>query len=205
MRRFLLPFIAGLAAVLLGPAASANELIAEVQARLQDSAVLRGKFEQHKSVAGFRQPLRSSGDFVLSRGLGLLWETRQPFAATLVLTGKRLSSQQGSASLSLDSVQEPALAATNQLLFAMLSGDVGKLSDSFAVAGELDGQTDWQLRLTPQEPGMARVFKQIELKGAQYVFEVSLDERNGDNTRIRFSELSTLPAPSIEEQRRLAD
>ena len=36
-----------------------------VRARLAKPAVLRGQFEQQKQLQGFRNPLKSSGDFLL--------------------------------------------------------------------------------------------------------------------------------------------
>ena len=42
-----------------------------VRARLAKPAVLRGQFEQQKQLQGFRNPLKSSGDFLLLRDRGI--------------------------------------------------------------------------------------------------------------------------------------
>src|SRR5262245_58062566 len=47
---------------------------------LAPGQILRGRFEQQRFLQGFQAPLKSSGTFVLSPGLGLIWKTEQPFA-----------------------------------------------------------------------------------------------------------------------------
>ena len=37
---------------------------------VQDAPVVRGQFTQLKTVQGFKQPLKSSGDFVVAKGGG---------------------------------------------------------------------------------------------------------------------------------------
>ena len=76
-RRELLKLLpAGLAAA--GAAARAQtapELLAEVGRRLENPAVLRGEFEQTKTIKGFKRPLVSRGSFVMAAGKGVLWVT----------------------------------------------------------------------------------------------------------------------------------
>ena len=66
-------------------ASSAQVLLAQVRQRVQDAPVVRGQFTQLKTVQGFKQPLKSSGDFVVARGKGIAWQVRQPFASTLIV------------------------------------------------------------------------------------------------------------------------
>lgn len=61
----------------------AQELLAQVRQRVQDAPVVRGEFEQLKTVKGFKQPLRSSGDFIVARGKGIVWHVLKPFESTL--------------------------------------------------------------------------------------------------------------------------
>lgn len=194
-----------LACVLLCTTASASELLAGVRARLADPPVLRGQFEQKKTVAGFKKPLSSRGDFLLSRGKGLLWDTRSPFASTLTLTRKSLSAEQktGGAAYHLDASREPALAAVNEFLFALLSGDVNTLATRFRVEGELVGADGWRLTLTPTDAGLARVFRGIRLEGDRFVRQVQLEETGGDSSLIQFMQLAQTPPPSDTEMERL--
>ncbi len=83
-RAFLTLLPAGLAVV--GGAARAQaapDLLAEVRPPPgKHPAVLRGEFEQTKTIKGFKRPLVSKGSFVMAAGKGVLWVTAQPFAST---------------------------------------------------------------------------------------------------------------------------
>ena len=61
-----------------------------VRARLAKPALLRGEFAQEKQLHGFRNPLKSSGDFLLLRDRGIAWNTRAPFASSTRLTRRKL-------------------------------------------------------------------------------------------------------------------
>jgi hypothetical protein len=82
MKRRVLLLALGCAAI----ASEAADLQAEVLKRLDASPVLQGEFEQSKSLKGFKNPLVSKGEFLLARSQGIVWETKQPFASTLVIT-----------------------------------------------------------------------------------------------------------------------
>lgn len=194
-----------LACVLGCATAGASELVAGVRARLAEAPVLRGEFEQKKTVAGFKKPLVSRGGFLLWREKGVLWDTRTPFPSTLTLTRTSLSAQQGTggAAYTLDASREPALAAMNELLFALLSGDVATLATRFRVEGELVGKEGWRLVLTPTEAGLSRIFRRIQLEGDRYVRQVQLEESRGDSSVIQFSNLAQTPPPSDTEAQRL--
>jgi hypothetical protein len=187
--------------------AHAADLVKDVRARLVDAPLVRGQFEQKKTVSGFNKPLVSKGDFLLARDQGVLWNTRTPFASTLTLTRKSLSARQasGGAAYHLDSTKEPALAAVNELLFALLAGDVGTLQKRFKVEGELVGDKGWKLDLTPTDAGLARVFKSIHLEGDGYVRQVRLDETRGDVSVIAFEQLAQTPPPDATEAKRLGE
>jgi outer membrane lipoprotein-sorting protein len=200
------PFVM-LAALLLSWSAHAADLVKDVRARLVDAPRVRGQFKQEKTVAGFKKPLVSRGDFLLARDQGVLWNTRSPFASTLTLTRKSLSAEQGTggAAYRLDSTKEPALAAVNELLFALLAGDVASLQKRFKVEGELVGAAGWKLELTPTDAGLARIFKHVHLEGDGYVRQVRLDETRGDTSLITFDALTQQPPPDAAEAKRLGE
>jgi hypothetical protein len=196
-----------LACVLVCASAGATGLVEGVRTRLADAPLLRGEFEQRKTVTGFKKPLVSHGDFLLAREKGVLWDTRRPFPSTLTLTRKSLSAQQGAsggAGYHLDATREPALAAMNELLFALLSGDVATLATRFHIEGELLEKDGWRLVLTPTDAGLSRVFRRIQLEGDRFVRQVQLEETRGDSSVILFSHLAQSPSPNDAEAKRLA-
>jgi hypothetical protein len=206
MRRrglLLLAATAPLAGVRVALAADAIE---RVRARLDVAPLLRGQFVQTRRLSGFRNPLRSAGEFVLVRSRGLLWATREPFASTLVVTPERIESRdaQGRRIQVLDARSEPALRTVNTLLLATLAADLAPLRARFAVEAEAIGDAGWRLTLTPTDPAVAAQYTRIALAGARFVASVRLDERNGDSTEIAFDGVHAGAALSATEDALLA-
>jgi hypothetical protein len=200
MKRRVLLLVLGCAAV----AAQGADLQAEVLKRLDASPVLQGEFEQSKSLKGFKNPLVSKGEFLLARSQGIVWETKQPFASTLVITRERLLARRadGSVATQMDASREPALRLVNELMFALLAGDLGVLAQRFKVEGELQGAQGWKLQLTPTDALLAGQFAGITLEGDRHVKAVRLAERNGDTTQIRFGAVRSATALSPEAAKR---
>ncbi|WP_454831026.1 outer membrane lipoprotein carrier protein LolA [Pseudoxanthomonas wuyuanensis] len=191
--------ITGLLALALAfgaAAVRAADDLALVQQRVAQVPVLRGDFQQQKQVAGFSKPLRSQGRFVLSREHGVLWSTLKPFASEVVLTRDRILSRQrdGSTRVELDGRQQPALRAVNEMMFALMSGDVAALAPRFSSTVEALPEQGWRLTLTPQPGPLARSFKRIRLQGDRYVRQVEIEEANGDRSLLEFTAISESPA-----------
>ena len=183
-------------ALLAWPACADDAALAAVESRIGKVAVLRGGFAQEKQVAGFRNPLRSQGRFVLARERGVLWTTEKPFPSEVVLTGQRILSRQpdGSLRIELDGRQQPALAAANAMLLALVAGDVRALSAHFDIAAEALPEARWRMRLTPRRATLSRAFTSITVSGDRYVRQVEIVEAGGDRTRLQFNALSETPA-----------
>ena len=117
---------------LAAPDADFARLIHE---RLKTSPVLKGEFEQSKTLKGFRNPLVSKGEFLVARGQGVWWHTQQPFESTLVVTKTRLFTRNadGSAGNLMDAQAEPGLQQVNELIFSLLSADLDVLADKFTI------------------------------------------------------------------------
>lgn len=201
-RRHLLLAVPGLAPCLV----AASDTLDAVRARLADVLVLRGNFIQIKRLAGFRNPLQSSGQFVLARDRGVLWFTRQPFVSTLVVTPERLEmlDAQGQRLSRIESRDEPALRSINQLLLATLAADLAPLRTLFAIDAELVGSLGWRLALRAEDTLLARQLARVTLAGERHVHSVLIEERNGDRIEIAFSGWSSAATPSAAEQALLA-
>ncbi|KFL37847.1 hypothetical protein N788_01380 [Arenimonas donghaensis DSM 18148 = HO3-R19] len=181
---------------------SAADVAAGVRERLEQPTVLRGRFEQEKQVQGFKNPLRSSGDFLLLREHGIAWDTTAPFASNAVLTRQRMATRlpDGSEQVLIDAAEGPAASATASLLMALVAGDLDVLAERFDIRETLHGSAAWELHLVPKEAALQRVFSGLRLAGDRHVREVLIEEAGGDRTRVRLLDLaSDPPAPSDAE------
>ena len=77
-------FCCALGAAVLGAGAAepVPAVVREIRQRMADDAVLRGSFEQRKSIKGFRNPLVSRGEFIVARQRGVVWRTVEPFGSS---------------------------------------------------------------------------------------------------------------------------
>jgi outer membrane lipoprotein-sorting protein len=189
----------------VAPAAAPPDAAALVPQRLQLSPVLKGEFEQSKTLKGFRNPLVSRGEFLVARGQGVWWHTRQPFESTLVVTKTRLFTRaaDGTADNVMDAGAEPGLRQVNELVFSLLSADLDALSDKFTVVAQPVGAAGWTMTLTPRDPNLAKFLVRATLAGDRFVQSVRIEEARGDSTQIRFSKQAPSSALTADEAARL--
>ena len=186
--------VLAVAGVVAMPATAADTL-AQVREQVAQVPVLRGEFAQEKQVAGFKNPLRSNGRFLLARDKGVLWTTTAPFPSEIVITQDRILSRQrdGSRRVEVDGKQQPGLRSVNAMMFALMSGDMKALTSTFDVKEE-PAAGGWKMTLVPRSRQLAQAFTSVRLSGDRYVREVELREANGDLTHLRFSGMSEAPA-----------
>ena len=168
------------------PPAAAHELLAQVRQRVYNAPVVRGGFEQLKSVKGFKQPLRSSGDFIVARGKGIVWHVQQPFESVLVVKPDSLQSRgsDGKVTMQMRAQDEPVLRTVNAMLFAVMPANLAELAQHFEVTGQVNSKS-WTLHLVPRDPTLAQWLSAVDLQGNQFVQEVKLQEVRGDASMIR--------------------
>lgn len=165
-----------------------SDLLASINQVIERPDVLRGNFEQTKTLAGFKKPLVSKGTFVIDRTRGVQWITTTPFASTLVVTRERLTTWgEGGSKQQLDTKREPGLRAVNDLIMGMLSGDLKVLAARFDTKGAMKPSQSWSLSLTPKEAGLAGFIKVIDIDGGRHVDLVRMVEPSGDVSVIRFT------------------
>lgn len=195
-------FLLAAGAFALPARAAEAALLREVRQRLTGEPVVRGAFEQRKTVKGFRNPLVSGGDFVVSRQRGVLWRTLEPFASTLVVTRDRVLARgaDGSVARRLSANEEPAVRAISETLFGVMAADLPLLAQRFQVDGELAGREGWRLALQPRDAGMARWVARVELEGDRFLRAVRLHEAGGDTTQIRLARHATDTALRADEE-----
>jgi len=182
-------FAATPAASASASASPAGDSLKLVHDRLKTTPVLKGEFEQTKTLKGFRNALVSTGEFLVARGQGVWWHTRQPFESTLVVTRTKLFTRNpdGSTSNLMDAQAEPGVRQVNELVFSLLAADIDVLADKFTVAVQPVGAAGWTATLTPRDPAIAKFLARATLAGERNVQSVRIEEARGDTTQIRFS------------------
>ncbi|MBV8272761.1 MAG: outer membrane lipoprotein carrier protein LolA [Cupriavidus sp.] len=202
-RRVALHAMIALGAMTVLPA-HAEDLSAAVIARLSDAPVIHGQFEQTRRLAGFSNPLVSRGDFVLARGRGVVWTTREPLASSLLVTPEKLvvRGADGKVQQQMQADAQPAMRMVGESMIAVLRGDLRSLGTRFNVTGKLVGKSGWTLTLTPTDAGVRRAFVRIDLAGDRFVRDVRLEEASGDSTVVRMIDPAGADRLSPSEEQR---
>jgi len=165
--------------------------IAKIQSMLAKPAVMCGRFDQSKQLAGIKKPLASNGRFCVVAGKGVLWRTLKPFPNTLRLTRDEIVHFQGErVAMRLDAKQEPTVRMINSVLFSLLSGELSQLETLFEVDGSVDAAS-WKVALKARQPALAKAIGAIALDGGAYVKNIQINEASGDRTAIVFSDIKT--------------
>ncbi|HDX9011923.1 outer membrane lipoprotein carrier protein LolA [Aeromonas dhakensis] len=202
MSRLMGPLLAGLILLLTWPLQAAPLSRAEVQQLLALSQAKEARFEQEKQVAGLSQPLKASGELLLVRDLGLWWQQQKPFPLTLVLTPTRMVQQMAGQPATV--IDNPQLLEFSQMLLALFGSDEATLSRYFSIDFH-STEDGWQLVLVPTLAPLDKVFASLTLSGQGQLDQLLIADKQGDSTRIRFSDWRERPLPlTPEEQARFA-
>ncbi|HEA3132799.1 TPA: outer membrane lipoprotein carrier protein LolA [Aeromonas hydrophila] len=202
MSRLTRPLLAGLLLLLTWPLQAAPLSRAEVQQLLALSQAKQARFEQEKQVAGLSQPLKASGELLLVRDLGLWWQQQKPFPLTLVLTPTRMVQQMAGQPATV--IDNPQLLEFSQMLLALFGSDEATLSRYFSIDFH-STEAGWQLVLVPTLVPLDKVFASLTLSGQGQLDQLLIADKQGDSTRIRFTDWRDRAMPlTPEEQARFA-
>lgn len=148
-------------------------------------AILRGRFRQTKHVALLREPLISTGTFLIAPPDRVRWEVTTPEALVIEVTDGRLRAGPPG---KLEEVRHVPVAALAEI-GGVLAGDPRALRTRFQVRR---GERPGAFVLVPEDAALKRVIDKIELSldaGTGAPRRVVLFEQGGDSSEIEFLEV----------------
>ena len=177
------------------------EAFNETCAALAGHPLVKGNFEQEKILGRLNRSLKSSGNFIIAEGQGMVWETLQPFPSTLVL-GKDYFAQSrrpGGEANVISAAGNETFVHFAEIISAVFSGNSQGLLGNFEVfySGSPSG---WELGLLPKDKTFAAFAQKITMKGDAAVKSILINEQNGDSTRYIMSNQSYPPELSTQEK-----
>ena len=176
----------------------------ELQAQFSQQSVIRAEFRQTRQIKGLTQPLRSSGEILISREKGLWWQQKTPFVLTLLLDEQRMVQQVADQRPQVITAQSnPQMFQFNHLLRSLFQADRSVLEANFTLTFRDRQHGEWTVLLQPKTSPLDKVFNAITLEGKDYLNQIVLDDRQGDRTEIVFSDQRATPATlTNDEQQR---
>ncbi len=187
-------------ALMATPVALDNPALTAVTERMQQSPVIRARFEQEKIIKALRRPLRSSGRFLFARDHGLHWHTLQPFDSQLVITGKgMLQKENGETTLDINVEERPVVHSFTKVFLALFAGNKETLGKTFDLYMIQEGD-HWWLGLKPKQRLLKKVMDHIKLKGSAHLEEIHFVETGGNETVMKLSAITVDPPKLTEEE-----
>ena len=161
--------------------------------RLAEHAVVQGSFEQEKTLSKLDRSLKSSGNFIIAAGLGMVWDTVKPFPSTLTL-GKNylIQSRPGGQKTVLSAQGNETFLRMAEVISAVFSGNSQGLLDNFKVYYS-GSSAAWELGLSPLNSAIGSFAEKIIMKGGDAIRSITIYEQSGDTVRYIFSN-HTYPA-----------
>lgn len=173
-----------------------------LQQRFTSQPVVRAHFVQERQIKDMPQPLRSSGEMIIARDHGLLWQQNAPFPMTLMLNDSQMVQViNGQAPQVITAQTNPQMFQFNHLLRALFQADRKVLEQNFKLDFTDNGHNVWQLVLTPLTTPLDKIFATITLNGGDYLDAIQLNDKQGDKTIITFSQHRLTPAALTDDER----
>jgi outer membrane lipoprotein-sorting protein len=164
-----------------GPAFAAWDLQQLMDSLAQNKAG-RATFVETKRIAMLDRPVESSGELLYTAPDRLEKRTLQPRPESMIVQGDELVIDRAGRKYRVQLEAQPQLAAFIDSIRGTLAGDRRALERSYRLKLEGDEST-WTLQLTPLEPRMLAVIKQIRISGTlDQVKRVEITQADGDSS-----------------------
>jgi len=155
--------------------------------RLAEHPVVRGNFEQEKTLNRLNRSLKSSGNFIIAAGLGMVWDTVKPFPSTLAL-GKNyiIQSRPGGQRTVLSAQGNETFLRMAEVISAVFSGNSQGLIDNFIIYYSSNAAA-WELGLSPRDTAIGAFAEKIIMKGDTVIKSIFIYEQNNDTVQYLLS------------------
>ena len=144
------------------------------------------EFTQSKTIKVLSRPLLSTGNLLLIKDKGVIWQTLSPIKGTTVITSsdfKQLDQNDMPSSFN-NAMNGQASKTLSNIFLGLLSGDLERLQQHFTISGNCK-QNDWQLTFMAADKQVSEFLQKIILTGqSNKILKVELFEANQDYSEI---------------------
>ena len=164
------------------PLQSANmDAFIRTCARLAEHQFVTGNFEQERRLNRLGRSLISSGNFIIARDMGMVWDTLSPFPSSLTLGKDHIIQSRPGGQRSLISAQgNETFLSIAEIISTIFSGNSQSLLDNFQVFF-YSSPNDWELGLIPRSNVLLGFMEKITMRGSSAIRFIEIHEQNGDS------------------------
>ena len=158
--------------------------------RMAEHPFMKGQFDQEKILNRLGRSLKSSGNFIIADGLGMVWDTAKPFPSTLVL-GKDylIQSRPGGQKTVMSAQGNETFLRMAEVISTVFAGRSKGLLDNFEVyftSTNTPSANSWEIGLSPIDKAIGSFAEKIIMKGDMVIRSIQINEQNGDTVKYIF-------------------
>ena len=170
----------------LGPGTEASFLA--TCRRISSRPFVRGTFEQEKFISSLNRSLKSSGNFIIAAGFGMVWDTVRPFPSTLVL-GKDyiIQSRPGGQRNVISAHGNETFIRLADVISTVFTGNARGLIDNFEVYYR-ERNASWEMALIPLDRAINAFASTIMMTGDTIIRSIHITEQNNDTIKYILSD-----------------
>ena len=144
---------------------------------LENPQNLSTSFKQTRRIAGIKMPIVSTGNFSLEIGKQIVWETIQPFYSKVVISeeGFRVQDELYSAG---------PMRQLSSVLLQLHSGKIDQ--EKFKHECKMQDDKKYHFKASPKDSNLSKVFKEIEIIGANQPEVINYIDSRDDKTQVEF-------------------
>lgn len=159
--------------------------LAQQTAVIPANGLLTANFTQQRHLTGIAKTLTSTGRIILWNGKGLIWDTKTPFANTLLVTAKGLYQIEDGKKTALITGQNNDQAMFNTIA-KVLSGNIAAGVPGFEAVSLPTSASNTQTKLVPTVAEIKTMIAAIIIEGSEKISHVTIQRPNGDEDDIAF-------------------
>ena len=149
--------------------------------RLAEHPYVTGNFEQERKLNRLGRSLLSSGNFIIAKDMGMVWDTVNPFPSSLTLGKDYIIQSRPGAQRSLISAQgNETFLSIADIISTIFAGNSQRLLDNFDVYF-LGNTNNWELGLIPKNTLLLNFMERIVMRGNTAIRFMEILEQNGDS------------------------
>jgi hypothetical protein len=160
-----------------------------VCAGLAARPVVKGTFEQVKTIRRLNRSLVSKGDFVIAASAGMLWITKTPFPSTMAVGRDFIIQTTPAGSRSkLDAKGNETFLSLADTLSSIFTGNAATLAAKFDRFFTESPGGGWIIGLVPKESAVRSFAERIVIAGSSpaggaLIHSIQIAEPSGDSVR----------------------
>ena len=169
-----------------------NAMIQQIVTSSQNIRTLQCRLRQEKTSRLLTEPQVATGRMAFRQPDNFRWEYLEPTPFVFVMRGGAMKSRTADGKVSNLSASSSGLGSLTNVIVSLITGKSLADGKTFEVSIIPDGSV-WNVRLTPKDRRMKRMFKAIELNfdsTANVMKSIRMTEPSDEVTFITFSNLT---------------